>query len=804
MSGHGLSQAATAADEQGDVISLLVAGLDRFLRANYSFERRRAIIASEEGMAPDVWKTLAELGVLGAAIPEEFGGGGLGPVLPEVMEAFGRALVVEPYVSTVMLAASLIAEAGSDALKKKYLPDIAAGHAIWGVAFAEAGGRFNLDNVRLDARRDGDAYVLNGRKAVVFAAHQAGKIIVSARTSGEARDGNGISLFIVDRDTAGLSMRDYPTMDGMRAADLDFADVRIPAEQLLGKEGAGAAPLAKAVDIASVAICAEALGAMAVLNEKTLEHCKTRVVFDQPLSKFQVVQHRLVEMAAALEQARAITGRAQSDLGRSEERRSASVSAMKYLVAREAVAVAKEAVQLHGAMGITDELDVSHYFKRITAIATMFGDGDHHIRRFIANSKSTPVGAAAALAEVTELKDLSPEEIAFRDEIRRFYAENLTDDLRQAANFTMWHMTSFEYGRRWQKILFEHGYGAPNWPVEYGGCHWSPTQRLIWAAELARARPPLVMGMGHIYAAPCIMKFGTDEQKQYFLPRILAGEDWWAQGYSEPGAGSDLASLSLRAHSDGDHYVLNGSKIWTTMAHHANRIFCLVRTATGPRKQAGITFLLIDMDTPGIEIRPIVNLAGDHDFNQVFFTDVRVPKSRRLGGENDGWTVARYLLQYEHGAHLHTVNFENQRRLGWVREIASLETDGDGGRLLDDVDFSRRIAELAVEALANDFACQEELVRTKAGEAPQERHALLSIRNKALGQKMSELAKDAVAYYGMPVQKEARTPGKNVEPVGPEHALLAMPFYLTQRGATIAGGAPEIQRNNLAKRFLHL
>jgi acyl-CoA dehydrogenase len=401
-----------------------------------------------------------------------------------------------------------------------------------------------------------------------------------------------------------------------------------------------------------------------------------------------------------------------------------------------------------------------------------------------------------------EISELTQRERAFRDEVRAFYAENLTPEFRRAARLAA-SMSEFEYGRRWQKILHAKGWGAPNWPVKYGGCDWTPTERFIFDYETALANPPGIMMMGRELCAPCIMEFGTDEQKAAFLPKIIAGEDWWAQGYSEPNCGSDLASLQLRADSDGDHYVLNGSKIWTTFAHHANRIFVLVRTATMPRKQSGITFLLADMDTPGIQVRPIINLAGDHEFNQVFFTDARVPKSRRLGGEHDGWNVARHLLRFEHGS-LARGGVALRRQLGLLLEIANFEGDGGGGRLADDPDFSRHLAEIGLRVEATEAALLQAFALLREGAPPPPTLPLLGIRSRELASRIYELMLEAAAYYGAVFQPAARKVASSVEPIGPETSLIAAPYYLGRRGGLIAGGTPDIQRNNLARALLGL
>jgi acyl-CoA dehydrogenase len=399
------------------------------------------------------------------------------------------------------------------------------------------------------------------------------------------------------------------------------------------------------------------------------------------------------------------------------------------------------------------------------------------------------------------LENLTSEELAFRDEVRAFFAEALTPDLREAGRKTIW-LSEFEYGREWQRRLHARGWGAPNWPVEFGGTGWTDNEKLIFAIETAHERPPMIANMGRDLCAPCIMAFGTPEQQNRYLPRILSGDDWWAQGYSEPGAGSDLASLQLRADSDGDHYVLNGSKIWTTSAHHCNRIFCLVRTSKEERKQAGISFLLLDLDTPGIELRAIYNLAGIHEFNQVFFTDVRVPKSALLGEEGQGWTVARHLLAREHSGSVFD-GLEMRRRLAWLEEIARAESNGRGGALIDDPIFRTRFAEAAVECEVSDALTQKLIKAVQTDSMPPHLAELLNIRKRDLGQRLTALLMDSLGFYGAPLQGDAlHVGGKRV--AGEERAEIPTAFYLAQRAGTIAGGATEVHRNNVARHVLGL
>ncbi len=382
---------------------------------------------------------------------------------------------------------------------------------------------------------------------------------------------------------------------------------------------------------------------------------------------------------------------------------------------------------------------------------------------------------------------------AFRTEVHDWITAHLTDELRDAAAKATSVFTHKTHNLAWQAKLNAQGWAAPSWPANYGGTGWSETQRYIFATESARAGAPSLSPMGLKMIGPCLMKFGTEAQKSYYLPRILSGEDYWCQGYSEPGSGSDLASLSLKAERDGDNYVLNGSKIWTTHAHVANRMFALVRTNSEGRPQTGISFLLLDMDTPGVEVRPILTLAGDHDFNQVFFDNVRVPIANRLGEENQGWTVAKYLLEFERASAFAaglTVALQQLR-----------ETAAEHG-LADDRMLNRKIALVAGDISAMEVAEQQVLADVARGKNPGAISSMLKVRGTETAQKIQELLVEIAGPYAAVDQIEARQPGANVEPVGPNSVLCAVASYLNGRAASIYGGSNEIQRNIMAKFML--
>jgi pimeloyl-CoA dehydrogenase small subunit len=367
-------------DEQ----SMLKDSIERFVQNDYDFDTRRKVVALEEGFSRDNWKQFAELGWLAVPFSEEDGGFGGGAVeLMLVMEQIGRGLVVEPYLPSVVLAGRLLEHAGSAAQKETYLAGIIDGSKLGAFAFAEPQSRFNLADVAVTAKQDGDGWVLDGHKSVVLGAPSADFLVVSARTGGEQRDADGITLFLVDADTAGLSRRDYPTVDALRASEVKFEGVKVGADAVLGEVGKALPVIERVIDEATLAVGCEAVGGMEVLYKATVEYSKQRVQFGQPIGKFQVLQHRMVDMFMEYEQSKSLMFMAamRMDEGYGPEAKKA-VSAFKVQVGKSGRFVGQQAVQLHGGMGMTEELSVGHYFKRLTMIDTLFGNVDHHLKRY--------------------------------------------------------------------------------------------------------------------------------------------------------------------------------------------------------------------------------------------------------------------------------------------------------------------------------------------------------------------------------------------------------------------------------------
>lgn len=395
--------------------------------------------------------------------------------------------------------------------------------------------------------------------------------------------------------------------------------------------------------------------------------------------------------------------------------------------------------------------------------------------------------------------EFTPEEIAFREEVRTFIAENYPKHLQER---DLEADMSREEILAWHKVLGKKGWSAPAWPKEYGGTGWTPTQRYIWSEENAAMDAVMPLPFGINMVGPVIYTFGNQEQKERHLPGILSGDVWWCQGYSEPGAGSDLASLKTTAVRDGDHYILNGQKTWTTLAQHADWGFFLCRTDPKAAKpQEGISFILLDMNTPGIEVRPIITLDGGHEVNEVWLTDVRVPAENLVGKENEGWTYAKFLLAHERSGIAGVAR--SKRGVEKLRKIASTELLG-GKPLIQDTDFARKISQLEIDLTALEFTELRTLAGEEAGRGPGPESSLLKIKGTEIQQRITELVLEAAGNYGAPYYRGFPEDGDNALDIGPEFSRVAAPVYFNMRKTSIYGGSNEIQRNIIAKMVLGL
>ncbi|MCB1524910.1 MAG: pimeloyl-CoA dehydrogenase large subunit [Rhodoblastus sp.] len=398
--------------------------------------------------------------------------------------------------------------------------------------------------------------------------------------------------------------------------------------------------------------------------------------------------------------------------------------------------------------------------------------------------------------------DLSftPEENAFRDEVRTFFKENLPKDIRDKLVAGL--HASKEDMIRWTRILNKKGWAVPHWPVEYGGTGWTPVQQYIFLEEQMLAPAPQMLAFGVSMVGPVIYTFGSEEQKKKYLPAIANLDTWWSQGFSEPGAGSDLAGLRTTAKREGDHYIVNGQKTWTTLGQHGDMIFMLVRTDPGAKKQEGISFLLIDMKSPGITVKPIITIEGGHEVNEVFFDDVKVPVENLVGKENKGWDYAKFLLGNERvGIARVGASKERIRR---IKQLATAELDGDMP-LIENQRFREKLASIEVELKALEMTQLRVVAaeRTREKGKPDPASSILKIKGSEIQQQITELALEVAGPYIAPYRQETHD-GWNEPPVGPEWASPLAPAYFNYRKVSIYGGSNEIQKNIIAKAILGL
>lgn len=394
----------------------------------------------------------------------------------------------------------------------------------------------------------------------------------------------------------------------------------------------------------------------------------------------------------------------------------------------------------------------------------------------------------------------SAEDEAFRQDVRAF----LKDALPKAVSDKVINGRHIprEDIMAWHHALHKQGWITPNWPKEWGGPNWTPNQKYIFDEESSFAGAPRPILFGITMCGPVLMRYGTEEQKNFFLPKIASGEIIFCQGYSEPGSGSDLASLKMKAERDGDDFVLNGQKTWTTSAHMADWIFCLVRTSNKGKRQEGITFILLDMSTKGVNVKPLITLDGTHEVNEVFFDDVRVPAANVIGEVDEGWTVAKYLLGHERmgGGALGGV----KKLLVQLKEIAREEDDGFGNALWDDDTFRRKVSETEIELMALEMQMMRLLAAVSADREMGFEASMIKIRRSEILQRLTELKMEAVGYYSSPYIKAALTERWNEEPIGAEYANAQTPQYLNNRKHSIFAGSNEIQHNIIAKQMLGL
>lgn len=755
--------------ESGETQAMMAEMVSRLLSRENEFEARRHRLAVPSPDRLHLWPQLAGQGVLGAFVSEAAGGfGGTARDLATVMAIAGQWLAVEPILHAA-LAAHVVAGLPDEG---ELLETLVSGDAIVVLTHDETGDPFA-------ARRtvaNGYAEHLSGSKALVRHGDIGTLFLVTAEHQAAT------ALFLVQGDAPGLSRSSTRLIDGSSAASLAFENV--PARLLVRD----AEPLIRRITaLRLIGLCAEATGIMRAANAQTFSYLATRRQFGRPLAEFQALQHRAADMHVAAEQAEALTDRVVSLFDTEGAAALPLAVAAKAAIDDLARLVAHDAVQLHGGMGVSDELVISHQFKRLAAIrAEAAGGAD--LRAWLGHDP-----------HLLSIDDANGEIAAFRVEIRAFIRKALPAVIAMKGRNGL-EITKDEYVT-WQKILREKGWFAAAWPQEHGGAGWDIHRQLVLLQEAALADAPLIIPYGVSMVGPVIYSFGNDAQRARHLPGILSSDVWWCQGYSEPNSGSDLASLKTTAVRDGDHYIVNGTKMWTTEAHWADWMHCLVRTDREAKPQAGISFLLIDMTSPGVDIRPIVTIDGQHHTNQVFLDNVRVPVENLVGEEGQGWTIAKFLLANERVAIADTG--PKMRLLSQLRERLSRarESNSISKPCLDRIAERLIIVETELAAL---IALEDRYVGLWASGSSKTgpEASILKIRGTEILQSLCEIGEmleGPLAAVHDPHHLHRPADGAlNAF----ERASATAHRYLYSRCWSIFGGTNEIQRNIIAGHIL--
>ncbi|MES2260335.1 MAG: acyl-CoA dehydrogenase [Pseudomonadota bacterium] len=761
-------------------------------------QRVRRLRDESAGFERTVWQEIGAAGWLAIMVPEADGGLGLGLAeVAAVAEIVGQQLLPEPFIGAGVHALAALCATPASALRSELIAAASSGQLIAGLAWQETAGQLEPGRTRtsLHAAPDQGGHLrLSGEMRFVCPGEGADGWIVLAEYT------DAPSLLWVRRDTAGVSCCDTARIDGSRMAVLRFSDALVPRASLLASGADAIAAVEVANESARIAASAELLGIARQALALTLDYMKTRIQFGKAIGSFQALQHRAVDayiqvelaaagLAAALSRVKAPDG--------SEPRAllCAAASRSKARCAEAALHVTQFALQMHGAVGFTDECDIGLYYKRALHLGAWLGNAAAHRVRYFDAVGSLPVlpeddGGAGDAPDASAGIDFPHDanwdampDAQFRQMIRAFFKRHYPQQLRHLSRRLHWDEI-----KEWYFTLSRQGWIAPAWPKAFGGMGLTAEKHLAFIEEQERYGVARMIDAGLTMAGPLLIRYGTPEQQQAYLPKILSGEHIWSQGYSEPNAGSDLAALRTDAvlDDDGTHFIVNGQKTWTTMAQDCTHIFMLVRTASTGKPQAGISFLLADIRTPGITVRVIKDLVGHEHFCEVFFDNVRVPKENLVGEINQGWTIAKALLGFER------IFLGNPRQS--QNALAQLHTYARDHGLFENPLFIDQYARLLLEVddLSALYASYADMV--KRGDRLPPSVSQLKIWATETYRKIGLVAYEAGQEYG----------GNHPVETGDASSDNLLTPLINSAAATIYGGANEIQRNILARTVLEL
>ncbi|MEQ8232062.1 MAG: acyl-CoA dehydrogenase [Gammaproteobacteria bacterium] len=775
-----MSQPAVSTVETDlETIDMLAASAADFCARSLGVARLRSLRG--EGVAYDatLWREMCELGWGAIVAPEAAGGLGLGAqAVVAVCRELGRVVAPEPMLECGVASAALLArldDAGG------LLGALGAGELRIGAALA-ADDEFAGDSAtRLRATHLDGGYRLEGALRQVPLGGAPDGWLVPATLDGDT------ALFRLTPDLAGLELTPQTQADGSINASLACDGLMVGSDALLAHGSAVDAALAWARELAAIATAAYLEGLAARLFDITLDYLKTRQQFGRPIGSFQALQHRAVDLYIQTVMSAAVVTQAARDFDAADDdaARARAASRAKYRATEAALAIARQAVQLHGGIGYTDECDVGLYLNRALALAARHGNASHHARRLAAlvrgadddtTATTRPLPPVPANGEWDSVSDDD-----FRRIVRDFFEREYPAELRYPSARLRWAEI-----REWYLTLSHKGWVAPAWPAEHGGMGLSPSKLLIFIEEQERWGVGRAPDMGIQMVGPLLIRHGTEAQRARYLPKILSGENVWCQGYSEPNAGSDLASLRTEAVRDGDEFVINGQKTWTTLAQDATHMFCLARTSKDGKPQQGISFFLIDFQQPGVTIRPIRNIAGHEEFCEVFLDNVRVPADCLVGELNQGWTIAKALLGFER------IFIGSPKQSQYC--LQRLEVMARAAGLLADAAFADRLGRLKLDVLDLETTYQRFADIVRRGEPLGADVSLLKIWGTETFSRLSELMVEAAGADGATLGRLA---------FGDAAVDVLSQFY-NARPATIYGGSNEIQRNIIAKNVLAL
>jgi alkylation response protein AidB-like acyl-CoA dehydrogenase len=760
--------------------------------------RTRQLRDQPHGFDRAVWQEIAAAGWLSILVPEADGGLGLGLAeVAAVAEIIGQELFPEPFAGAGVQVLVALCAAPAGAQRSRLLAQASNGELIAGLAWQDTVGELGPSDwsSALTATPAGDGLVLNGAKLFVCPGAGADGWLVLANDAGSAR------LVWVPKDTPGVACVDTVRIDGSRFSRIAFTEVRVPPASMLASGPDAVKAVERANANARIAAGAELLGVARQALAITLDYMRTRVQFGKPIGSFQALQHRAVDACIQVELAAAGLALALKNIDQAAPSDSdvvlaAAASRVKARCTEAALHVTQFSVQMHGAVGFTDECDIGLYYKRALNLGSWLGNAAAHRVRYVEaagleaisagddDACAADAGNAPAATDFPRHADWDAmPETQFRQLVRAFFRQHYPQQLRHLPRRLHWPEI-----KDWYTTLSAQGWIAPAWPRAFGGMGLSADKHLACIEEQERYGVARMIDAGLTMAGPLLIRYGTPEQQQTYLPKILSGEHIWSQGYSEPNAGSDLAALRTEAvlDTDGEHFIVNGQKTWTTMAQDSTHIFMLVRTDRSGKPQAGISFLLVDIRTPGITVRPIKDLVGHEHFCEVFFDNVRVPKDGLIGEMNQGWSIAKALLGFE------------RIFLGSPRQsqnaLAKLHEFGRANGLFDKPVFVDQYARLLldVDDLSALYATYADMVK----------------RGESLPASVSQLKIWATETYrriGIVLTEVGQEYGGShpVDSIGDTNDNLVTPL-INSASATVYGGSNEIQRNILAKTVLDL